>query len=173
MKKNLLLCLGFLSILLVVGCGRRAVPSTTTETITIVKDSIIVKEVPKIVEVTVPGDTVTVTEVIECDSVTNKPKAKKVKAGNGRAKVQLNIDASGNATVIGGCDSAKIAIQVLERQIEKYRNESTAKSKTVVKTVVKYRTRGIDVFCRWFTGIVLFIILLVLYQKLKPKSFIP
>lgn len=163
--------LGFLSILLVVGCGRKVVPSTTTETRTIVRDSIIEKEVIKNVEVKVPGEKVYITEYVDCDSATNKPKAKHIKASNGRAMVELKIDSTGKAELVGGYDSLVLQIQTLIKTIERFREEKESKTKTVVKVVTEYKTRRIDIFCRCFTGIILFILLLVLFHKIKPFKF--
>jgi hypothetical protein len=51
------------------------------------------KEEPRIIEVKIPGDTVTIERIIECDSVTNKPipfhEVKKSK----RASVIIDVDA--------------------------------------------------------------------------------
>jgi hypothetical protein len=152
-----------LTISLVVGCGRKVVPSTTTE----VRDSLIIKEIPKIIEVPVPGETVTVTEYIECDSITNKPKPKKFTATNGRANVNVNIDAEGKATASGGCDSLTAKIQVLEREVSHFRKESMKE----VIPIIEFKTRKIDTFCRWFTGIGLFIFGVLAFIKIK--KFIP
>jgi hypothetical protein len=167
---TLLIGLGLL-ILLVVGCSPRAVPSTTTDTKTVVRDSIIVKEVPRIVEVKVPGETVVVKEFIECDSTTNKPKPKVIKARHGNAFVKVKIESDGSATATGGCDSLQALVEVKDKEILHLKEKLTEKSKTETKVITQKKTRTIDIFCRCFTGIVLSIILLVLISKLK--KFLP
>ncbi|MBT1702955.1 hypothetical protein [Chryseosolibacter indicus] len=163
--------LGLVILVVVVGCSSRVVPSTTTETKTIVHDSIIIKEVPRIDTVLVPGEKIVVTELIECDSVTNKPKAKSFKAKGKLASVEVEIKEDGSATATGGCDSLQAVVTAMDKEIRHYKHEQKERNKEVVKTQLIYRTRGIDIFCRTFTGLVLFFILLVLINKLKPLKF--
>jgi hypothetical protein len=146
-------------LLMVVGCNRKGVPSTTT----IVTDSTYVKEVPRYVEIKIPGDTVTVTEYIECDSATLKPKPVTIKAKNNRAALAVNIKATGELTATGSCDSLKDVIQVMDKEIFRLRHEK--KHEVVEKTV--YKTRGIDKFARLYTGITLGALLLYLIFKVK------
>jgi hypothetical protein len=155
------MCLCFL--LVVVGCGRKAVPSITSE----VRDSIVVREVPRLVEVKVPGETVTVKEYIECDPVTNKPKQKDIKANTGRAHVAVAVRSDGLLTASGGCDSLTAVIQQMDKEIFRLRHEKREE----VRVVTQYKTRDIDVFCRWFTAIVLLII--ILYTIVKFKALLP
>lgn len=132
-------------LLVVVGCSRKAAPSTTTE----VTDSIHVREVPRFFEVKIPGDTVTVVEYIECDSVTNKPKPFTIKSKSKRASIVVNVDKNGLLTSTGVCDSLQQVIQAMDKEIFRLRIE---KSKKVVPA---YITRDIDKACRWIAGIVL------------------
>jgi hypothetical protein len=134
-----------------------------TTTTTVVKDSIIVKEVPRMVEVFVPGATVTVKEYIECDSLTNKPKPKKIQAQTGKAFTSVEVKADGTLTAIGGCDSLQHLVQVLDKEVFRLRYEK----KDSVLTKIEYRTRCIDKFCRWFTGISIASCLLFLGLHLK------
>ncbi len=148
-------------VILVVGCGRKAVPSTTTE----IRDSIIVKEIPRIVEVPVPGETVMVTEYIECDSVTNKPKPKKMNARSGKAVMNIDVKADGSITGLGGCDSLKALVETADRLIERYRSAQ----KTEVKIEYEHQPYWYDIAARWIAGITLLFVLLVLFTRLKPK----
>lgn len=157
--RGIFIGLGLVLLLVVAGCNRKIVSSTTTK----VRDSLIVKEVPRIVTVTIPGDTVTVKEYIECDSITNKPKPKEFKSGNGRAKVSVMIADDGSLTATGGCDSLQRAIEVRDKIIEKFHSEE----KNELKTVVEYKTRGIDKFCRWFTAISIILIVAYIFYRLN------
>lgn len=134
-------------LLMVVGCGRKVTPSTST----IVKDSIYVKEVPRYVEVKIPGDTVTITEVIECDSVTNKPKAFERKEKSGRATLKVELTDQGQLTATSECDSLLEVIKVLDKEIFHLKHES--KKETIV--VTEYKTRWFDIAARWIAGIVM------------------
>jgi hypothetical protein len=161
MKNRLLI--GLLFILLVVaGCSRKAAPSITSE----VSDSTIIKYVPRIVEVKVPGETVTVKEYIKCDSVTNKPIPVKFSARGKKSKVIVEVDALGEATATGGCDSLEAAIQTMDKEIFRLRTE---KRKEVIPDI-EYKTYRIDKFCRTFTGI--FFLVLLIYIIYKFKQFI-
>lgn len=147
-----------LGILVVVGCGRKAVPTTTTE----IRDSIIVKEVPRVVEVPVPGETVTVTEYIECDSVTNKPKPKKINARSGKAVMNIDVKADGSITGSGGCDSLKALIQTADKLIERYRSAQ----KTEVKIEYVHQPYWYDIAARWIACIALVLFVLTVKSKI-------
>jgi len=155
--------LGLVLLLVVVACGRKAVPSITTE----VRDSIVIKEVPRLVEVKVPGETVIVRETVECDSTTNKPKPKRIEAASGRAKALVDIKADGSAEVMGGCDDYLTTIAAMDTEIRQLRTE---KSKEV-RVVTQYKTRGIDIFCRWFTCIV--VVLVICYFSFRLNQLSP
>lgn len=145
------------AILLLASCSKR-----TTSTTSSVRDSIIIKEVVRIDTVKLPGATVTIREQIECDSVTNKPKPATLSGQGGRAKIKVSIDSAGMLTATGGCDSLNQIIKALDREVYHLRHEQ--KKETV--TVTEYKTRGIDKFCRWFTGISLLLIILIVVLKI-------
>lgn len=142
MRSIFFIVVGLLMIMVGVGCSRRTVPSTTT-----VKDSLIVKEVPRLVEVKVPGDTVTVTDYIECDSTTNKPKPKNIRASNGKAHVSVAVADDGKLTAFGGCDSLKAVISALDREVYHLRYEHKT------EPVIIYRVHWYDKVCRWIAGL--------------------
>lgn len=168
---SLVLSLLFLILVVVAGCSSRVVPSTTTRETVIVRDSIVTKEIPRFDTVRVAGEMIVVTEYIECDSVTNKPKAVKLKAKNEKAFVSVEIDSAGKLSATGGCDSLYAVVTVMDKTITHLKHELNEKSTEVVKTKTIYRTRRIDIFCRTFTGLVLFFLLLVLVNKFKPLKF--
>jgi len=139
--------IGLLSLLVVAGCGRKAAPSRTSATETKSKDSVRVEYRDR--EVPVPGEKVVVTQVIECDSVTNKPKPATIEGRSGRAFTRTEVDANGNVTSTGGCDSTNLLLKNAEKEInrwkEKYEIERTTETK------IEYKTRDIDIFCRYFS----------------------
>jgi hypothetical protein len=154
-------------LVVVVGCSSRVAPSTTTDTKTIVRDSIITREVPRIVTVKVPGEKVVVKEYIDCDSSTNKVKPKTIRARSHSAIVDVTFSSDGSVTASGGCDSLQAVVTAMDKTIYHLKHQSTEKYKEVVKPQLIYRTRGIDTFCRSFTGLVLFFLLLVVVNKIK------
>lgn len=157
-NRVLLLFAGMMVLLLVVaGCARKGVPSTTTE----VSDSIHVKEVTRFDTVTIAGDTVLIERQIECDSVTNKPKPFNIEKKSRQARLMVNIDGSGKLTTAGICDSLQQVIEAKDREI--YRLKSI---KTTIEVPV-YRTSGFDNLCRWWFAITAIIILVTVFHKLK------
>lgn len=159
---------GLMILVVVAGCSSRVVPSTSTsETKTIVKDSIVVKEVPRIDTVHIPGEKIVVTEYIECDSVTNKPKAKSIKAQGTRTNLSVVLRTDGSMVATAGCDSLQAVVTAMDKEIFHLKHESKTSNKEVVKTQLIYRTRKIDIFCRWFTGLALSFLLIVIIYKLK------
>lgn len=162
-KRGLFFFIGFTILVVVAGCSRKTVAPSITKTV--VKDSIITREVPRIVEVVVPGETVTVTKYIECDSVTNKPKPieLKVKTANSKASVSVKVDSTGLMTATGGCDSLKLALQAMDRELFHYKHEKTE----IKEPQVIYKTRSIDIFCRWFSAIVLVLLGIIIFHKIR------
>jgi hypothetical protein len=146
-------------LMVVAGCSRKGVASTTSE----VFDSTFMKEEPRIVEVKIPGDTVTIERFIECDPVTNKPIPFHEVMKSKRASVTVDIDASGRLNTTGVCDSLIEAITAMDKEVFHLKRE--LKKETIIKT--EYKTRRIDTFCRWFTGIVMILALGLVFYKLN------
>lgn len=119
-----------LSIVVLFGCSRKTVSTTS---VTTVKDSTYVKEVPREVEIIIERDTVTVTEYIECDSVTNKPKPMKIKKSSTRASIDINISADGKLIATSECDSLNALIEVRDREIHRLTQKETKETTTTVK----------------------------------------
>jgi hypothetical protein len=160
-KRGLFFFIGFTLLVLVVGCSSRVAPSISTKEK--VRDSIVVREVPRIVEVVVPGETITVTKYIECDSVTNKPKPVELIVKSVKSKVTLKVDSTGLMTATGGCDSLKLALQAMDRELFHYKHEKTE----IKEPQVIYKTRSIDIFCRWFSAIVLVLLGIIIFHKIR------
>jgi len=154
-----LIGLGLVLLLVVAGCSRKVVSSTTSK----VTDSTHVSEVSRMVDINLPGRKVDVTLLVECDSATRKPKPKEIEATDGGGFVHVNIDSNGVLTASGGCDSLKAELEVKDRIIDHFRKEETQETKT--ETVVQYKTYSIDKFCRPFTGVsILVIVGYVIYK---------
>jgi len=113
-------------LLLVVGCGRKVVPSTTI----VRKDSVIEKTVEKIVHL--PGDTVTIEKRIECDQQTLKPKSFEEKISKGIQNLDVAIDNDGNLRVVSDCDSL---LKIRDKIIQNFHTEN--KKETIVVTEFK------------------------------------
>ncbi|MFD0997685.1 hypothetical protein ACFQ21_00135 [Ohtaekwangia kribbensis] len=136
-------------LLVAVGCSRK-----TTSSVTETLDSTHVKEVPRLLPISVPGAAVIIKNKIECDPATNKPKPFTREKKSGHSTLKEKMDTDGNLTTECRCDSLELKVQVMDREIFRLRQ------KTVTKTVIvtEYKTRKIDIVCRWFSGIVLLII---------------
>lgn len=141
----------------VAGCGRKVVPSITTE----VSDSVLVREVPRFIPVPIPGDTVEIERLVECDSVTNKPKPFAVTKKATRASLQVSIDTAGRLQSKAICDSLQKIVEAKDREIRRIRKEKTVIEKPV------YVTTGFDRFCRWWFAITATILIVTIFLKLK------
>ena len=146
-------------LLMLCACSKQVTTSSTSE----VSDSTYVREVPRLVEVFIPGDTVTLTQWIECDSATNKPKPSYAEASEGKAFLKVKVDKTGKLTASGGCDSLKRLVKTMDKEIFRLRHEKKFVTKTVTK--IEYRTRWYDKAARVFS--ILVIIALIIYLKLK------
>jgi hypothetical protein len=160
MKFFFLIGLGLMVLLMVTaGCSRRIAPSVTSE----VSDSTYTKVVVREVPILIPGDTVKVIQQIECDPVTLKPKPFSMKKKSGRATVSTNLETTGILIVTSTCDSLQKIIDVKDTEITRLRKETV----TTVKT--EYRTRNIDIICRWIAGILVLLIAgRIAFKYFKP-----
>lgn len=146
-------------LLLVVGCSRKVAPSTTT----VVRDSIVERTVEKIVRV--PGDSVRFTMLLDCDSLTQKPKPFDKVIKKGLSKVEVKVNKGGELKVNSDCDSL---LKIRTSIIEKMRSET--QKETV--TVIEYKTYWFDKYlCRPVAVIVLLLcagIAIGKYLKFNP-----
>lgn len=129
-----------LLIVLVGGCVR---PSGSTQQIK--RDSVIVMERERIV--TTPAERIELLIPIECDSITNKPKAgTSYTRGTEGGTVTLTVDSTG-VRLSEDRKACESRIKELEEKLSK---------QEVVQEVkhVPY-TRKIDIICRWLAGILL------------------
>lgn len=142
-------------------CSKRALSESSD-----IKDSIHIEYKDRLIEVPVPGDTVEVEKRIECDSVTNKPKPFSLKKKSGRATIHLKVNSSGVLSATGVCDSLLKVINAKDKEIYQLRKET----KTRVEVKTEFKTRPIDKFCRWFSVII--ILMMIGYSYLRIKKFI-
>jgi hypothetical protein len=161
-----LLVIGLLS-LVVVGCSRKATPSVTT--MADKKDSTHTEIKERLVPYPVPGEKVIVHDTIRCDEKTNKPMPAHIKAKSGKAFADVNIDKDGSITVSGGCDSLMAVLKARDSIIFQLKQENSNTNKESVET--EFKTRSIDIFCRWFSGICLCVLLgLIMFYTIKTKG---
>ena len=108
-----------------------------TSTTSSVRDSIIIREIVRYDTVRVKADTIRVKQIIECDSVTNKPKPFKIKEHSGRAKATVEVKSNGELTVTASCDSLELVVQTLDREVFRLRHEQ--KQSTTIKQPSKFK----------------------------------
>lgn len=147
-------------LLVASGCARKGITTSATTEVT---DSVHVREVTRLVEVKIPGDTVTLDHYIECDSATNKPKPFKVQSKSKRARIAFSVDKTGKLEGIGICDSLNQVIKAKDTEIFKLRSE--LKTKATVK--IEYRTRGFDKFARWYLIINIVLLIGFIFYRLN------
>lgn len=152
----MMILLVLLFVLLLFSCSPKVITNTSE-----VKDSVRIEYVPREVVVQLPGDSVEVIKWIECDSTTNKPKPVTIKAKSDRSRLKIRIKASGELTAVSSCDSIKQVVTLLDKEIFRLRHESSKK----VEVVTQYKTRRLDIICRWYAGISL--LSLILFVVLK------
>ncbi len=173
MKMLSALCV--LVVFCAVACSRKVVPQPGTishaDSSYVKKDS--TWSVKEVVYDTLwlPGDSVEVEVLIECDSVTNKPKDITIGAKGDKSKLMLSLR-NGILNVKSKYDSV---MKINARQKETIHHLSDAlvrvnkqKQETIVK--VEYKTHWYDTGARWIAGIVLLILIIYIVTKnLKPK----
>lgn len=129
-------------------CNEKYPPQVSDSTYT--KDSIVF--VPD--TIIVPGETVVITDTIPCPDVVYH---KEVKKNHSTAIVDIN---KGKLTVECKTDSLEKIIIKQNHIIETNRNR-----KEVSKPVIEYRTRFIDMLCRWIAGIAVGALLILIARK--------
>lgn len=128
-----------------------------------VTDTTHVEVKERIVEVPVPGETVYITDWIECDTTTNKPKPIEIKAKGRKAKAHVIIKSTGELKVSGGCDSLQEKVTVMDKEIFRLRQEK----KVIVQT--EFKVHKIDIINRWIVGcLLLYIIGRIVLKFWKP-----
>lgn len=148
-----------ISGILVVGCGRKAMPSTTTE----VRDSVVIQEVERLIKVPVPGETMTFTEYIHCDSITHKPVPMRRNVAKGRARLDVKVEQDGRLTVAGACDSLEMAVVVRDKIIRQMRLEK----KSTIRIEYEHKPYWYDLAARWIAGATILIVGGYLFIKLR------
>jgi hypothetical protein len=165
--------IGFVCMLVVSGCSRKVTSNTTT---TETFDSTHVENKPRLVPIELPGETAHAAGKVMLDSSGSFIPVH-IEGKKENAFVDVTIDKKGNVTAKGGCDSLKTVVEAMDKEIFRLKKVNNNKIITVTLTkkvkvkVPVYRTRDIDIFCRWYFGITLFIVGLVVF--LKFKRFMP
>lgn len=140
---------------MVVGCSRKTSSSTTE-----VLDSLSVREVPRFIPVPIPGDTVEIERLIECDSTTNKPKPFIETKKSGRSTVTNKLDESGRLITRGSCDSLQLLVEAKDREIYRLRREKKTDE-------TEYKKTGFDKFTNWWFAITAILAGGWIFYKLK------
>lgn len=138
MKKLLTFIIFFIMLIIwLSSCSRRVITQTVEHTIV---DSVYVTLTPRDTTIYIPGDTVNITTYIECDSVTNKPKALSHHARAGRLSSSVSISPDGRLSVRAQCDSLEQIISVLDKEIFRLRHEKKTTVITKEKKPSRFRT---------------------------------
>ena len=125
----------FYSVLLL-SCSRKSTISKT-ETVTVYRDSVYQRETVMIDTLLMPGDSILTFIVVECDSVTNKPKAAASKSKSGGMVQDVSIDASGNLTARCIADSLMRIIITKDRELGRFRELLSSRKDSKSEVVEK------------------------------------
>ena len=128
---------------------------------TIIRDSISYVERYHTDTVSIPGDTLTLTAWIECDSITNKPKPVNSRSGSSRGSASITIDANGRLQADVILNLYKAQVQRLTKELYRAQQEK----ELIIEVKTEYKTRRIDIFCRWVAGFSLLIFALYTLKK--------
>lgn len=136
----------FILIITLASCNKKLVPGTNT--VTVIKDSIVHKDsiIYRDTTIVLPGETVTVHDVIDCpDVVYNKTVSSPT--GNTIASVKIN---HGVLDVNCGADSLRVVIKNLETYIKTLEKYKTIATNTTITLPPK---RYIPKWVWWMLGI--------------------
>jgi hypothetical protein len=163
--KKLITFIFFLLLILIwlSSCSRRVISQTVEHTII---DSVYVTLTPRDTTIYIPGDTVNITTYIECDSLTNKPKALSQHARSGRLSSSVSITPDGRLSVRAQCDSLEQVISLMDKEIFRLRQEK--KVITIEKEKKPSRLRVWANNIAW-TLAALFVLMLVVRFVFKVK----
>lgn len=149
------------------GCSTKPPQSSDSSFTRHTSDSTIIREVIRPVLVLIPGDTVTNEILLECDPATNKPLPISQSLRNKHAALNLVIDQTGRLKATATCDELRETLEQVDRELIRIKREiqDRSEAKVLYQTNTEYKTRWYDTACRWFTCIVL--LLIVLKQIVK------
>lgn len=156
MNKLIWFWVGF--VLFLAGCKSNQPVQHDTTT----RDSISYVERYHTDTVSIPGDTITLTAWIECDSITNKPKAVNGRSGSKRGSVSFSVDENGQLKADVILNKYMAEVQRLTKEL--YRAQQ--QKELIVEVRTEYKTRRIDIFCRWVTGLGLLTAALYILKKI-------
>jgi hypothetical protein len=161
--KKLITFIFFLLLILIwlSSCSRRVITQTVEHTII---DSVYVTLTPRDTTIYIPGDTVSITTFIECDSVTNKPKALSQHARSGRLSSSVSIMPDGRLSVRAQCDSLEQIISVLDKEIFRLRQE-----KKTINVVTEKKTSRLRVWANNIAWTLAVIFMLMIAVRLVFK----
>jgi hypothetical protein len=165
--KKLITFIFFLLLILIwlSSCSRRVITQTVEHTII---DSVYVTLKPRDTTIYIPGDTVRITDIIECDSITNKPKPINISSRSGRAQAQVQITADGRLNILAHCDSLEQVITVMDKEIFRLRQEKRTINVVTEKKPSKLRVWANNI--AWTLAIIFLAIILI--RLITKKLFI-
>jgi hypothetical protein len=146
----------FIVMLLLSSCSRKTVTTSTNVT-----DTTTIREIIRYDTIRTPGDTIRISELIECDSITNKPKPITIRERVGRATASVTINNQGQLQVQASCDSLENIIRIMDKEIFRLRHET--------KTV--YYEKKPSKFKQWIDNVTYTLLgLIILYFLLRLLS---
>ena len=182
-----LLFIGFILMLVAVGCSPRVSPYTTTER----SDSTYTERKPRLEELKLPEVKVTAFGKLNFEAhlkwldlqkkindqrfshqrdsllkLLNELNASTMRIQSRNkdgAFVNVDVKPDGSVIASGGKDSTKIQVTVFDT--ETYKEKKTSTKKLEVRT--EYKTTGFDIFCRWYLVITLLLAVVIVYIKFK------
>jgi len=147
-------------------CSNKQIPTSSEKSTT--TDSTVTTYKPREIKTFTAEVSVNVVKKIECDPATNKPKPTKISVRNKKLSANATIDDKGELTVDAKCDSLEQVITVMDKEVFRLKQHIREK-KTVVP---QFKTRRLDVVCRWISGIALAILLIIVYRTIR-KTILP
>ena len=165
----LVLCVVVVCLL---ACSRKGLPQAGTiaraDSSFVKKDSTWRDVVTEVDTVYLPGDTIKIETLIECDSITNKPKDISVVVDGKHSKLEV-ILRKGILNVKSKYDSVmqitihqKETIHQLQQELTRVSNQE---KQTI--TVEKFKTHWYDIAARWLA--LIFILLVILFIIIKTN----
>jgi hypothetical protein len=115
--------------------------------------------------ITTPGEIIIIERLIECDSVTNKPKEFKDKVKGSNSSLEISLK-DGLLRVRAKYDSLLHVIDLKEKHINTLTKSliEVNNQKRETKIITEYKTHRYDIACRWMA---LILIILTIYKIKK------
>lgn len=159
-------------VVCLLACSRKGLPQagtiTRADSSVVKKDSTWRDVVTDIDTVYLPGDTIKVETLIECDPVTNKPKDISVIVDGKHSKLEMTLR-NGILKVKSKYDSVMQITINQKETIHHLQQELTRVNSQEKQTIIveKFITHWYDIMARWLA--LIYILLIILYIIIKIK----